>query len=253
MLGRLFSAKRDSDLIDRVLDSFEVHTPKPYLKPVSSFFPQLKSAQITEIPAGGLCERLACSLCGRYIAAGNRFDVVVADASTGDVLKRLHGSNATCAKFAGGSEKIVYASEDGTVAVWEWEASKLPSFLLEGHRTCVTSVAVFRNGERIVSASDDGSALVWHGVYGLQIEDFTQCTAVSCVAVCADNRTLVIGLRNGTLKVLDCCTGETIFEDEKVHRSSELSVAFSPEGRLLATCEFKDKTFRCNCLFLLLR
>ncbi len=37
---------------DAVMKSFEAHTPKPYLVPLSSFFPDLNSAQILEIPVG---------------------------------------------------------------------------------------------------------------------------------------------------------------------------------------------------------
>ncbi len=60
---------------------------------------------------------------------------MVADANTGDVLKRLHGrsKNVRSVKFVCGSKKIVSASEDGTVAVWEWEKSEARSLVLEGH------------------------------------------------------------------------------------------------------------------------
>ncbi len=114
---------RNKDVIvDAVMKSFEAHTPKPYLKPMSCFFPEVNSAQLLEIRVGAWCDWVSCSPCGDYIAAGGGQDVVVADVNTGDVLKRLHGHSSlvTCVKFVGGSKKIVSASRDGTVAVWEW-------------------------------------------------------------------------------------------------------------------------------------
>ncbi len=129
MCGRLPSMRNKDVIVDAVMKSFEAHTPKPYLKPVSSFFPEVNSAQLLEIPVGGRCRWVSCSPCGDYIAAGGGWDVVVADANTGDVLKRLHGhsKDVTCVKFVGGSKRIVSASEDGTVAVWEWEKSEARS------------------------------------------------------------------------------------------------------------------------------
>ncbi len=92
--GRLWSTRNKDVIVDAVMNSFEAHTPKPYLKPVSSFFPELNSAQILEIPVGGRCYWVACSPCGGYIAAGSGGDIVVADVNTGDVLKRLHSHSA---------------------------------------------------------------------------------------------------------------------------------------------------------------
>ncbi len=55
-----------------------------------------------------------------YFAAGSDGDIVIADAVTGDVLKRLkgHRSFVTCVRFTAGSKKIVFASKDRTGAVW---------------------------------------------------------------------------------------------------------------------------------------
>ncbi len=48
--GRLISMRKSNVIIDTYLTSVEKFTPKPYLVPVSSFFPELNSALITEIP-----------------------------------------------------------------------------------------------------------------------------------------------------------------------------------------------------------
>ncbi len=62
----------------------------------------------------------------------------------------------TCVKFVGGSTRIGLWSEDGTVAVWEWEKSEARSLVLEGHSEGVSGVAASRDGERIVPGQTMG-------------------------------------------------------------------------------------------------
>ncbi len=237
LCGRLLMIRSKDVIIDAFLRSFEEHTPKPYLQHVSCFFPDLDSPQIREIPVGGGCYSVACSPCGRFIAAGSGSGVVLLYADTGDIVKRLHGRDeiVKSVSFVGGSKKIVSASGGGTVAVWEWKKSDSFTLVLEGHSDCVHSIAVSRDGDRIISGSRDGTLRVWNANTGLQIEEFAQLRDVYCVALCADNRTVAIGLETGALKVLDSCTGQTLFEDAKAHKWRVLSAAFSPDGRLLAT------------------
>ncbi len=234
MCGRLLNKRSEDGLVDAVINSFEAHTPRPYLKPVSSFFPELKSAQIMEIPVGGSCKRLTCSPCGKYIAAGSGQDIVLADVNTGDVLKRLLGNsrNVNCICFIGGWKRIASASGDKTVSVWEWEKSDSPVLVLEGHSDVVYGVAASKDGERIFSVSKDGTLRVWKGNDGSAVNAFDQGRGVRCVALCSDNRKVAISLECGTLKVLDCGTGVTLFEDAEANVS--WSVAFSPDGQRLA-------------------
>ncbi len=237
MYGRLLCMRSKDVIVDAVMNSLEAHTPKPFLKPVSSFFPDLNSAQIYEIPVGGWCGCVAFSPCGSYIAAGSRHDIVLVDLNTGEVLKRLHGHEkpVSAISFIGGPKRIVSASDDRTVAVWEWEKSDSPSLVLKGHSGEVHSVAVSHDGERIFSGSRDGTLRVWNAKNGLQIAEF--CVdegGVDTIAITADDRKMAIGLLNGTMKVIDCCTGETLFGDSTIWVPS---FAFSSDGRRLVTVE----------------
>ncbi len=120
----LLSLRNSEVIFDAVMKSFEAHTPKPYLVPLCSFFPDLDSAQIMEIPVGDWCRSVACSPCDRYVLAGGGHNVVVADSITGVALKKLegHSGRVQCVRFVAGSQTIVSASEDKTIAVWEWES-----------------------------------------------------------------------------------------------------------------------------------
>ncbi len=70
----------DTDVIvEAVMNSFKAYAPKPFLKLVSSFFPDLNRAQIMEIP-GGSCEvSVACSPCGRYVVSASNAIIIRAD------------------------------------------------------------------------------------------------------------------------------------------------------------------------------
>ncbi len=148
-----------------------------------------------------------------------------------------------CVRFVSGSKKLAFGSEDGTVAVREWEKSNSPILILEGHSDMVMSVAVSCDDVWILSGSWDGTVRVWNGSAGFQTGRFPQVSKVWCAAICADGRKSAKGMENGTMKVLDLHTEETLFEDTEAHADSVLSVAFSSNEQLIGSCS-KDKTIR---------
>ncbi len=170
------------------MNSFEAYTAKPYLKPVSTFFPELDDALMMEIPLGGWCCCVASSPCGRYIAAGAGADIVVAKSSTGEVLWRLRGHSdaVTCVAFAAAGKKIMSGSEDKKIMIWEWEASESAVQVLEGHKGEVTGIAANSDGGRIYSCSTDGTVRIWDTATGTETDELGQGNRVNCVAVCGE-------------------------------------------------------------------
>ncbi len=75
------------------------------------------------------------------------------------------------------------------------------------------------------------------------MQSLSRGSAVHRVAMCTDDRKVAIGLQNGGLKVVDCCTGETLFEDSEAHSDNVSCIAFSADGRRLATGGW-DETIR---------
>src|SRR6185436_6011055 len=64
-----------------------------------------------------------------------------------------------CAVTADG-RRVVSASADGTLKIWDLEAGRVLA-TLEGHGDVVTGCAVTADGRRVVSASADGTLRVW--------------------------------------------------------------------------------------------
>ncbi len=125
--------------------------------------------------------------------------------------------------------------------MWDWEISESAVRVLEGHRGAERRMAVDSVGGRVFSCAKDGNMRSWGMSTGTETEELFQGIAVSCVAVCAENRMIVVGLGDGTLRVLDCETKEVLFEDIEAHGIS--CVSFSPNGSYVATGSY-DKTIR---------
>lgn len=101
--------------------------------------------------------------------------------------------------------RIVSASQDGTLRVWDVQTGR-ELLVLAGHEGSVRAVALTGDG-RAVSASADGTLRVWHLATGRELallaghED-----GVSAVAVTGGGRA-VSGSDDGTLRIWDITTG----------------------------------------------
>ncbi len=115
--------------------------------------------------------------------------------------------------------------------------------VLEGHSGEVTGIAATSDGGRIYSCSYDGTLRIWDTATGTETEKLSQGSGVNCFAVCGQNRMIALGLRNGTLKIVDCVTKDVLFEDTEAHESKISSVLFSPNGSYVATGSW-DMTVR---------
>jgi WD40 repeat protein len=130
--------------------------------------------------------------------------VVVWDAGTGQALFTLKGHKGAvfCVAFSPDGKRLVSASWDHTLRVWEVDPGKkvLPLggrelMTLEGHADRVNGVAFSPDGTRIASGSEDKTVRVW-----------------------------------------DAATGKEV-PSPRLHRGLVWSVAFSPDGqRVAAAC-----------------
>lgn len=109
--------------------------------------------------------------------------VIVLNACTRDCLKRsnFHRRKVSAVKFAS-SSKIVSASRDSTIGVWDWECNDTPSVILRGHVKGVNDVALNSDGTNIFSASQDGTVKVWN-IFGEAFETIPQNGTVRGIAM----------------------------------------------------------------------
>jgi WD40 repeat protein/serine/threonine protein kinase len=159
-----------------------------------------------------------------------------------------HSSIAARAVFNRDGTKIASASYDHTVRIWD--ATRLEPdpqagycVTLTGHKALVTGVAFSPDGRWLASASWDGTVKLWEAGASGTPEGTPRYTLrghsgnVTSVAFSADNRTLASGSWDKTVKLWDlqAPVGDSLAELGTIPCTPwALSIAFSPDGRLLA-------------------
>ncbi|CAG86137.2 DEHA2C08954p [Debaryomyces hansenii CBS767] len=141
------------------------------------------------------------------------------------------------------SERIVTASDDFTMYLWEPLKSSKPICRMTGHQKLVNHVSFSPDGRYIVSCSFDNSIKIWDGIKGTFIGTLRGHVApVYQSAWSADNRLLVTCSKDTTLKVWDIRTRK-LSVDLPGHADEVYAVDWSMDGKRVASGG-KDKMIR---------
>ncbi|KAK4068839.1 hypothetical protein Purlil1_13701 [Purpureocillium lilacinum] len=198
---------------------------------------------------------------GQRLASGSSDNTIkVWDATmTGTGVETLQGGNGSVRSvaFSIDGQRLASGLGDTTVKVWD-AATGSCMRTLKGHDGWVKSVAFSTDGQRLASGSDDDMIKVWDAVTGACVQTLKGHGGhVTCVifstdgrrlASCSDDFTVKIwdaqtgassGWPDETIKLWDATTGAFV-QTLKGHRGSVTSVAFSTDGRRLASSSFDD-------------
>lgn len=148
------------------------------------------------------------------------------------------------AKLGGSfNERMVTASDDFTMYLWEPLKSSKPICRMTGHQKLVNHVSFSPDGRYIVSSSFDNSIKIWDGIKGTFIATLRGHVApVYQTAWSADNRLLVSCSKDTTLKVWDIRT-KKLAVDLPGHSDEVYAVDWSMDGKRVASGG-KDKMIR---------
>ncbi len=141
------------------------------------------------------------------------------------------------ARAAGRAGRVVSASRDHTLRVWDLDRAALLCSLDQpagGHSGRVTAVALARDERWAVSASGDRTLKVWdleRGVLRHSLEGHTGW--VNAVAVTPDGCLAVSAARDKTLKVWDLETG-ALLRTLLGHRDAVDALALTGDGRVVS-------------------
>ncbi len=140
-------------------------------------------------------------------------------------------------------ERLVSASDDFTIYLWNPSASAKPVSRLLGHQKQVNHVTFSPDGAYIASSGWDNHVKLWNahdGAFLFTLRGHVGPVYMSCFS--PDSRLLVSGSKDTTLKVWDLRTGK-LKEDLPGHQDEVFAVDWSPDGEKVGSGG-KDKAVR---------
>ena len=145
-----------------------------------------------------------------------------------------HGSAVISAAFSSDGTRILTASWDNTVRIWDAVTGK-PIGEPMKHKQQVVSAAFSPDGTRVVTASIDDAAQLWDAATGKALgEPMRHQSFVTSAEFSPDGKRVVTASFDSTARVWDATTGKPI-GDSVIHQDEIQSASFSPDGTRVLT------------------
>jgi WD40 repeat protein len=147
-------------------------------------------------------------------------------------LRLRHAREVSGLAFSPDGKRLVTASKDRTVVVWDLASGReLRRYL--GHTANVRAVAFSRDGKTVASAGDEANIKLWDAGSGKDVRALPTPAGVTALAFSPDGKHLAATCDDRALRVFETATGTLRRAIERL-RAVPQSVAFSPDGSALA-------------------
>jgi WD40 repeat protein/beta-lactamase regulating signal transducer with metallopeptidase domain len=157
------------------------------------------------------------------------------------VLSGFTAPEARALAFAPDGKRIASAA-GSTVRLWETATGKeLP--LLDGHRDAPTTIVLSPDGKTVVSWGADHVIRRWEAGTGKPLGAFPAPAGTTLAAFSSDGRTVALANADKTIRLHETATGKEL-QRFKGHPSGAAGLAFSPDGKVLASRGTADHTIR---------
>jgi WD40 repeat protein len=179
--------------------------------------PKLTTADRKPVQAAHLTivDSLACSPDGKFIASGAYQEVILWDAHTGVMTKKLTGfsDRVVALAFSPNGKRLATGggppSEDGEIKVFDVPAGKLVTDVKNGHSDTVFGVCFSPDGTKLATCSADKFVKVFRVPSGKFVKLFEgHSHHVLDVGWKADGKLLASASADNTIKVWDYKSGE---------------------------------------------
>ncbi|MCP4285318.1 MAG: hypothetical protein GY792_12835, partial [Gammaproteobacteria bacterium] len=141
--------------------------------------------------------------------------------------------------FVDAGKHLISASMDRTLRIWDTE-SGVALRVLQGHEAGVTDVTA--RGKTLFSAGNDGKARRWASGEK-QAASFAVLDLPGEPASCAivpDGSAVAVGLADGALRLYALHERKLLWENTEAHTNDINRIAFSPDGKQLASASFDN-------------
>ena len=153
-----------------------------------------------------------------------------------------HTDIVNSASYSPDGTKIVSASDDGTIKIWDANTGTCLR-TLTGHSYVVSSASYSPDGTKIVSASQDWTIKIWNANTGACLQTLTGNNGwVFSASYSPDGTKIVSASVDNTIKIWNANTG-TCLQTLTGHTDNVLSASYSPDGTRIVSASY-DHTIK---------
>jgi len=151
-----------------------------------------------------------------------------------------HEGAVRAVAFSPDGLSILTGGNDGAARLWNASSGDLLQVL--HHQKPVTAVAFDSRGDVLLTAGLGEPVRLWHGSASVEpLQCLVHPRSIRCMAVSTDGKWLATGSDDGSVLLWKLDSGKPVSMHQPLpHRSALSTLAFSPDGKLLATSTHVD-------------